>query len=124
MSFHYPLHRYFAAFLCQAINVQHVDIEDILPPAGFLHMLMIHPLHLLVLQPLIFPCFAFSVLMLLVGWQEGHPACKKNMWGWRRWALVSPDGVLPCRMVGLSASVSLSLHHKVQKFSSGTSSPG
>jgi len=21
--------------------------------------------------------FAFSALMLLVGWQEGHPACKK-----------------------------------------------
>jgi len=50
MSFHYPLHRYFAAFLCQAINVQRVDVEDILPPAGFLHMLMIHPLHLLVVK--------------------------------------------------------------------------
>ena len=23
---------------------------------------------------------AFSVLMLLVGWQEGHPACKKTKW--------------------------------------------
>jgi len=22
-------------------------------------------------------CFAFSALTLLVGWQEGHPACKK-----------------------------------------------
>jgi len=22
--------------------------------------------------------FAFSALTLLVGWQEGHPACKKN----------------------------------------------
>jgi len=27
-------------------------------------------------------------------------------------------------MVGMSASVNLPLHHKVQKFSSGTSSPG
>jgi len=27
-------------------------------------------------------------------------------------------------MVGVSASVNLPLHHKVQKFSSGTSSPG
>jgi len=27
-------------------------------------------------------------------------------------------------MVGVSASVNLSLHHKVQKFSSGTGSPG
>jgi len=39
-------------------------------------------------------------------------------------ALVSPDGVAPSRMVGLSASVNLSLHHKVQKFSSGTGSSG
>jgi len=27
---------------------------------------------------------AFSALMLLVGRQEGHPACKKNMGGWWR----------------------------------------
>jgi len=27
--------------------------------------------------------FAFSALMLLAGWQEGHPACKKlSGWGW------------------------------------------
>ena len=24
--------------------------------------------------------YAFSALMLLVGWQEGHPACKKTEW--------------------------------------------
>jgi len=46
--------------------------------------------------------------------------------GWRWWALVSPDGVVVAssQMVGVSASVNLPLHHKVQKFSSGTSSPG
>jgi len=33
---------------------------------------------------------AFSASTLLVGQQEGHPACK-NMEGWWRWALVSPD---------------------------------
>jgi len=48
----------------------------------------------------------------------------KYMGGWWRWALVSPDGVAPSQMVGVSASVNLPLHHKVQKFSSGTSSPG
>jgi len=65
---------------------------------------------------------AFSALTLLVGRQEGHPACK-NMGGW--WAVVSPDGVAPSRMVSVSASVNLPLHHKVQKFSSGTNSgPG
>ena len=40
------------------------------------------------------------------------------------WALVSPDGVVPSQMVGVSASVNLPLHHEVQKFSSGTGSPG
>jgi len=52
------------------------------------------------------PClgttFAFSALTLLVGWQEGHPVCKKYG-GWWRWALVSPDGVVPRWMVGVSA---------------------
>ena len=46
------------------------------------------------------------------------------MGGWWRLALVSPDGVAPNRMVGVSASVNLPLHHKVQKFASGTGSPG
>jgi len=44
--------------------------------------------------------------------------------GWWRLALLSPDGVEPSRMVGVSASVNLPLHHQVQKFSSGTGSPG
>ena len=65
---------------------------------------------------------AFSALTLVVGQQEGHPACKKE--GWWRWALLSPDGVAPSQMVSVSASVNLPLHHKVQKFSSGTGSPG
>jgi len=46
------------------------------------------------------------------------------MAGWWRWALVSLDGVVPSRMVGVSASVNLPLHRKVQKFSSGTGSLG
>ena len=46
------------------------------------------------------------------------------MGGWWRWALVSPDGVTPSRMVAVYASVNLPLHRKVQKFSSGTGSPG
>ena len=72
--------------------------------------------------------YAFSDLCLCLqcfdGWAAGgHPACKKYG-GWWRWALVCPDGVAPSRMVGVSASVNLPLHHKVQKFSSGTGSPG
>ena len=46
------------------------------------------------------------------------------MGGWWRWALASPDGVAPGRMVSVSASVNLPLHHKVQKFSSFTAHPG
>ena len=57
-----------------------------------------------------------------VGWVAGR-ASVKNMGGWWRWALVSPDEVAPSRMVSVSASVNLSLHHKVQKFSSGNGSP-
>jgi len=38
--------------------------------------------------------------------------------------LVGLDGVVPGRMLGVSASVNVPLHHKVQKFFSGTSSPG
>jgi len=61
--------------------------------------------------------------MLLIVLQEGHLACK-NMGGWWRWALVSPDWVAPSRMVGVSASVNPPLLHKVQKLSSGAGSPG
>jgi len=38
--------------------------------------------------------------------------------------VTSLDGLAPIRMVSVSASVNLPLHHKVQKFSSGTGSPG
>ena len=38
------------------------------------------------------------------------------MEGWWRRALVSLDVVAPSQMVGVSASVNLPLHHKVQKF--------
>jgi len=38
--------------------------------------------------------------------------------------MVSLDGVVHSWMVGVSASVNLSLHRKVQMFSSGTGSPG
>jgi len=34
--------------------------------------------HVLAMMPSVL--FAFSALMLLVGWQEGHLACKKTEW--------------------------------------------
>ena len=34
------------------------------------------------MQRVVFCSFAFSALTLLVGWQEGHPACKRTeQWG-------------------------------------------
>jgi len=33
-------------------------------------------------------CYAFSALTLLVGWQEGHPACKKLSGGVLTWLSV------------------------------------
>jgi len=36
-----------------------------------------------------FAFFAFSALTLLVGWQEGHPACKKLSGGMLAWLSVS-----------------------------------
>jgi len=58
----------------------------------------------------------------LVGRQEEHSA-RKKYGGMVEVALVSPDGVVPSRMVSVFASVNLSLHHEVQKFSSATGSP-
>jgi len=46
------------------------------------------------------------------------------MGGWWRQVLVSPDGVVPGRMISVSTSVNLPLQHVVQKFPSGTGSPG
>jgi len=57
-----------------------------------------------------------------LGGRKGIRPVKK--WGWWRWALINLDGVVPSRMVGVSASVDLPLHHKVQKFSSSTGSHG
>jgi len=49
---------------------------------------------------------------------------RPSLGGWWRWALLSPDGVAPTRIVDVTACVNLPLHHKVQMCSSGTGSPG
>ncbi|XP_055914152.1 E3 ubiquitin-protein ligase Ubr3 isoform X3 [Eupeodes corollae] len=44
-SFHFPLHRYLAAFLCQAVTKMGMSLSDILPSSSYiLPLLMIHPL--------------------------------------------------------------------------------
>jgi len=58
-------------------------------------------------------------------WLGGRKGIRPVKMGWWwRWALVSPDGVVPSWMVSVSASVNVPLCHKVQNFSSGTGSPG
>ncbi|XP_017759565.1 PREDICTED: E3 ubiquitin-protein ligase UBR3 isoform X2 [Eufriesea mexicana] len=44
VSFHLPLHRYFAVFMCQAVRQQGASLNDLLPPTDMLHLLMMHPL--------------------------------------------------------------------------------
>jgi len=73
--------------------------------------------------------YIFSVSLLpsafwhcCLGGRKGIRPVKK--WGRWRCAMVSPDGVAHSRIVCVSATVNLPLHHEVQKFSSGTGSPG
>ncbi|XP_053987373.1 E3 ubiquitin-protein ligase Ubr3 [Hylaeus volcanicus] len=44
VSFHLPLHRYFAVFMCQAIRQQGATLNELLPSTDMLHLLMMHPL--------------------------------------------------------------------------------
>ncbi|CAG9125814.1 unnamed protein product [Plutella xylostella] len=43
-SFHFPLHRYLAAFLCAAVRGMGVRASDVLPPRDLLALLAVHPL--------------------------------------------------------------------------------
>jgi len=54
-----------------AVKIQKDKIDAMvskkIPPVEYIHTLL-------------YILYAFSALMLLVGWQEGHPACKKLEW--------------------------------------------
>lgn len=43
-SFHFPLHRYLAAFLCAGVRCMGIKAADVLPPADLLALLAVHPL--------------------------------------------------------------------------------
>jgi len=64
---------------------------------------------------------AFNALTLLLDGRKGIWPVKNGRMV-EVGTFISPDGVPPSRMVVVSASVNLPLHHKVQKFSSGTGS--
>lgn len=51
-SFHFPLHRYLAAFTCQAVSKMNMTLKDIIPPPDLLTLLMIHPLRVQVMHKL------------------------------------------------------------------------
>lgn len=53
MSFHLPLHRYFAVFLNQAIRLGGT-LDELIPSTDMLNLLMMHPLHTQVCNFLIF----------------------------------------------------------------------
>lgn len=46
VSFHIPLHRYLATFICQAVNVQQLPLEEVLPPKQLIESIMLHPLRI------------------------------------------------------------------------------
>jgi len=66
---------------------------------------------------------AFSALTLLVGRQEGHPACKNLGGGCWGGGAVSPVGVAPTRTVGTSASIIFPCSIKIQKTGGGETQP-
>jgi E3 ubiquitin-protein ligase UBR3 len=43
-SFHFPLHRYLAAFINQAVKTMSISLNDILPEPEMIKLLMMHPL--------------------------------------------------------------------------------
>lgn len=53
-SFHFPLHRYLAAFTYQAVRHTGMSLKDILPSADSLTLLMMHPLRVQVSDLLLF----------------------------------------------------------------------
>lgn len=53
-SFHFPLHRYLAAFTCQAVSKMNMTLKDIIPPPDLLTLLMVHPLRVQVMNKILF----------------------------------------------------------------------
>ena len=60
-SFHFPLHRYLAAFIYQAVKTMNISLNDILPEPETIKLLMMHPLRV---QVSFLSFFLFSFLTL------------------------------------------------------------
>lgn len=63
-SFHFPLHRYLAAFTYQAVCHMGMSLNDILPSAETLTLLMMHPLRVQV-SPQIAKLFSAIIFLSL-----------------------------------------------------------
>jgi len=61
--------------------------------------------------------------MLLVGRQEGHPACKKTLGGLWGEGAISLVWVAPTQTVGTSASIIFPCSIKIQKTGGGETQP-
>uniref|UniRef100_S4RKK4 E3 ubiquitin-protein ligase n=1 Tax=Petromyzon marinus TaxID=7757 RepID=S4RKK4_PETMA len=46
LTFHLPLHRYYAMFLSQAVRSQDMDLDSLLPDSELLMKMMVHPLQI------------------------------------------------------------------------------
>jgi len=69
---------------------------------------------------------AFNALTLLVGWQEGHPACKKTKW-WGAGVVISLERGADLHTAQLMPlPLTASCFNKIQMvfYLSGTGSPG
>jgi len=70
--------------------------------------------------------YAFSALTLLVGWQEGHPACKKTEWWGAGMVICLEQGadLHMSQMMPLPLTVSCFSKIQIGFYLSGTGSPG
>jgi len=57
--------------------------------------------------------FAFSALTLLVGWQEGHPACKKTKW-WDAGVVICLERGADLHMALMLLPLTVSCFSKIQ----------
>ncbi|XP_074159260.1 E3 ubiquitin-protein ligase UBR3 isoform X4 [Sminthopsis crassicaudata] len=60
VTFHLPLHRYYAMFLSKAVKCQELDLDSILPDQEMLMKLMIHPLQIQVCASRLDPDYFIS----------------------------------------------------------------
>ena len=68
-------------------NTTRLKLSLILAPNSTTHLVSWFTVYDFSLKKLLIYC-AFSALTLLVGWQEGHPACKKQSGGVLAWLSV------------------------------------